>query len=89
MRLTSDAVGEVVARLRRAEAAIHQIIATLDTNPDCTDVAEQMATVSQELDRVGFHIVASGLQQCAAAQSTGQDRTEEMQRMQKLFLSLT
>lgn len=89
MRLTPDAVGELVARLRRTEAQIHHIIATLDSDPDCTEVAQQMADVSQELDRVGFHIVASGLQQCAVAQSAGQDRTEEMERMQKLFLSLT
>ncbi len=88
MQVEPVAVDEVVKRLRRAEGQIRGVIAMLESGRDCADVVTQLAAVSRALDRAGFKIIASGLQQCLAAQKTGEDQTSNMEQMEKLFLSL-
>jgi DNA-binding FrmR family transcriptional regulator len=88
MQVAEDAVDDVVKRLRRAEGQIRGIVAMLESGRDCADVVTQLAAVSRALDRAGFKIIASGLQQCVAAQEEGQDQAANLERMEKLFLSL-
>lgn len=88
MRVDENAAGDVVKRLRRAEGQIRGVIAMLEDGRDCADVVTQIAAVSRALDRAGFKIVASGLQQCVTAHAGGDDRSVDMARMEKLFLSL-
>ena len=88
MQVDDKAVGDVVKRLRRAEGQIRGVIAMLEDGRDCAEVVTQLAAVSRALDRAGFKIIASGLQQCVAAQADGQDQTINLERMEKLFLSL-
>jgi len=87
MHVDEDAVGDVVKRLRRAEGQIRGVIAMLESGRDCADVVTQLAAVSRALDRAGFKIIASGLQQCLAA-ADGEDQDANLQQMEKLFLSL-
>ena len=70
------------------EGQIRGVIAMLEAGRDCADVVTQLAAVSRALDRAGFKIIASGLQQCITAQADGQDQTVDLERMEKLFLSL-
>jgi DNA-binding FrmR family transcriptional regulator len=88
MQLEESAVSDTVKRLRRVEGQIRGVIAMLEDGRDCADVVTQLAAVSRALDRAGFKIIASGLQQCVAAQADGQDQTVDLERMEKLFLSL-
>src|SRR5215470_2183665 len=88
MQIESDAVEEVVRRLRRAEGQIRGVIAMLEDGRDCADVVTQLSAASRALDRAGFKIIASGLQQCVTAKNAGEDQTANMEQMQKLFLSL-
>lgn len=88
MQIDQDAVGDVVKRLRRAEGQIRGVIAMLESGRECADVVTQLAAVSRALDRAGFKIIASGLQQCLTAQRAGEDQTANMAEMEKLFLSL-
>lgn len=88
MQIEPDAVGDAVRRLRRAEGQIRGVIAMLQGGRDCKDVVTQLAAVSRALDRAGFKIVASGLQQCMAAKDDGHDQAEDLAQMEKLFLSL-
>lgn len=46
-----------------------------------------LAVVSRALDRAGFKVIASGLQQCVTA-GEGEDQKASLERMEKLFLSL-
>lgn len=48
----------------------------------------QLAAVSRALDRAGFKVIASGLQQCITAAEDGADQTGNLERMEKLFLPL-
>ena len=87
MRVDENATGDVIKRLRRAEGQIRGVIGTLEEGRDCAEVVMQLAAVSRALDRAGFKIVASGLQQCMSADD-GQDQSANLERMEKLFLSL-
>ncbi len=88
MQVADETVTDVVKRLRRAEGQIRGVIAMLESGRDCADVVTQLAAVSRALDKAGFKIIASGLQQCVTAQHEGDDQTANLERMEKLFLSL-
>ena len=88
MQVDEAALGEVVKRLRRAEGQIRGVIAMLESGRDCAEVVTQLAAVSRAVDRAGFKIIASGLQQCIAAQAAGEDQKVDIEQLEKLFLSL-
>ena len=82
----TQVVGDVVKRLRRAEGQLAGVIRMLEAGRNCEDVVTQLAAVSRALDKAGFAIIATGLQQCITAGDEGDpvDRA----RLEKLFLSL-
>ena len=86
MRVQEEVVGDVVKRLRRAEGQIRGVIAMLEAGRDCADVVTQLAAVSRALDKAGFKVIASGLEQCMTGE--GEERTTDLAKMEKLFLSL-
>jgi DNA-binding FrmR family transcriptional regulator len=87
MDVDSQTMAAVIKRLRRAQGQIGGVIKMIEEGRDCADVVTQLAAASRALDRAGFKIIATGLQQCAA---DGADDTAEADRAQleKLFLSL-
>ncbi|MBO0876855.1 MAG: metal-sensitive transcriptional regulator [Pseudonocardia sp.] len=85
MQLEPDVIGSVINRLRRAEGQLGGVIKMMQEGRDCEDVVTQLAAVSRALDKAGFAIIASGLQQCVTDGEKGQvDRA----KLEKLFLSL-
>jgi DNA-binding FrmR family transcriptional regulator len=88
MKVDDNAVGDVVKRLRRAEGQIRGVIAMLQEGRDCAEVVTQLSAASRALDRAGFKIIASGLEQCVSAKNAGEDQSANIELMQKLFLSL-
>jgi len=88
VQVDENAVGDVIKRLRRAEGQIRGVIAMLESGRDCADVVTQLAAVSKALDRAGFKIIASGLQQCITAEASDGDQKVNVQQLEKLFLSL-
>jgi DNA-binding FrmR family transcriptional regulator len=88
MQLDVASMGDVIKRLRRAEGQIRGVIAMLEAGRECDEVVTQLAAVSRALDRAGFKIIASGVQQCLSAASRGEDQQANLEQMEKLFLSL-
>lgn len=82
----TQAVADVVKRLRRAEGQIAGVIRMLESGRDCEDVVTQLAAVSRALDKAGFAVIASGLEQCITAGEVGGGVNRA--RLEKLFLSL-
>ena len=82
----TQVVGEVIKRLRRAEGQLAGVIRMIEEGRDCEEVVTQLAAASRALDRAGFAIIATGLEQCILRGEAGDsiDRT----RLEKLFLSL-
>lgn len=87
MQLESETVADAVKRLRRAEGQIRGVIAMLESGRDCAEIVTQLAAVSRALDRAGFKVIASGLEQCLDTENPAQ-RTANVAQMEKLFLSL-
>ncbi|MGY0065654.1 metal-sensitive transcriptional regulator [Streptomyces sp. QTS137] len=82
----------VLNRLRRAQGQISGVIRMIEEGRDCEDVVTQLAAASRALDRAGFAIIATGLQQCVAdiesGRRSGEDSEQMRARLEKLFLSL-
>ena len=76
----------VINRIKRAQGQLAGVLRMLEEGRDCEDVVTQLAAVSRALDRAGFTIIATGLQQCLA-NGDGVDSVD-VARMEKLFLSL-
>lgn len=85
MQLDADAMKPVVNRIKRAQGQLAGVVRMLEEGRDCEDVVTQLAAVSKALDRAGFAIVATGLQQCIL--EGGADNLDT-KKMEKLFLSL-
>src|SRR5690348_5162689 len=79
MEVDSQTMAAVISRLRRAQGQIGGVIKMIEEGRDCADVVTQLAAASRALDRAGFKIIATGLQQCA---SSGADGTAEADRAQ-------
>jgi DNA-binding FrmR family transcriptional regulator len=79
---------DVVTRLKRVEGQVAGIIAMIEQGRSCDDIVTQVAAVSRALDRAGFKIIASGLQQCAAMSERGETPDLSAERLEKLFLTL-
>ncbi len=84
--LNPDDMTPVVNRIKRAQGQLAGVLRMLEEGRDCEAVVTQLAAVSRALDRAGFAIVASGLQQCLT-NGDGVDGVDT-KKMEKLFLSL-
>jgi len=76
----------VINRIKRAQGQLAGVLRMMEEGRDCEDVVTQLAAVSRALDRAGFAIVATGLQQCLT-NGEGTDSVD-VKKMEKLFLSL-
>jgi len=85
MKVEQEAMGAVLIRLRRAQGQLAGVIAMIESGRDCTDIVTQLAAVSKALDRAGFKIVASGMQQCL---TDGDNPPMSQEQLEKLFLAL-
>ncbi len=84
MELDSTELTPVVNRLKRAQGQLAAVTRMLEEGKDCKDIVTQLAAVSKALDRAGFAIIASGLEQCLLRGDTSMDTKD----LEKLFLSL-
>lgn len=89
MELDKESLADVVVRLRRAQGQIGGIIRMIEEGRECADLITQLAAVSRALDRAGFKIIATGLEQCITGEGAGteQARVDRLQ-LEKLFLTL-
>lgn len=85
MQLEAEAMKPVINRIKRAQGQLAGVVRLLEEGRECEDVVTQLAAVSKALDKAGFAIVASGLQQCIAEGGTD---SLDVKKMEKLFLSL-
>ncbi|WP_030948619.1 metal-sensitive transcriptional regulator [Streptomyces sp. NRRL S-646] len=92
MELAGAELKAVLNRLRRAQGQIAGVIRMIEEGRDCEDVITQLSAASRALDRAGFAIIATGLQQCLTDVESGRRNGEDVEqmraRLEKLFLSL-
>ena len=86
MDVDSQTMADVIKRLRRAQGQVGGVIKMIEEGRDCADVVTQLAAASRALDRAGFKIIATGLQQCPVGGDGAADA--DRAQLEKLFLSL-
>jgi DNA-binding FrmR family transcriptional regulator len=84
MQLDTAELTPVINRLKRAQGQLAAVTRMLEEGRDCKDVVTQLAAVSKALDRAGFAIISSGLEQCMVKGDNSLDKKD----LEKLFLSL-
>lgn len=80
-------VKAIITRMKRANGHLASVIRMMEEGSDCESVLTQLAAVNKALSRAGYAIVATGLQQCLA-DNDGDLASVDVQKMEKLFLSL-
>ncbi|WP_333774271.1 metal-sensitive transcriptional regulator [Streptomyces sp. IBSBF 3136] len=92
LELAGAELKSVLNRLRRAQGQISGVIRMIEEGRDCEDVITQLAAASRALDRAGFALIATGLQQCMtdmeSARADGENPEQLRARLERLFLSL-
>lgn len=86
MELDPQDMTSTINRIKRAQGQLAGVLRMLEEGRECEDVVTQLAAVSKALDRAGFTIVATGLQQCLTNGDTVD--SVDVAKMEKLFLSL-
>ncbi|PFG33837.1 metal-sensitive transcriptional regulator [Sanguibacter antarcticus] len=87
MELDRTEMTKVINRLKRAQGQLAGVVRMLDEGRDCEEVVMQLSAVSSALDKAGFAIIASGMRQCLV-ESDGDTQALDVQKLEKLFLSL-
>jgi DNA-binding FrmR family transcriptional regulator len=86
---TEAAQRRVLNRLRRARGQLDAVIGAVESGSPCRDVVTQLAAVTHALNRAGFIVVATAMENCLADPTATKDRegltTDELE---KIFLSL-
>ncbi|MBU4334990.1 MAG: metal-sensitive transcriptional regulator [Actinobacteria bacterium] len=91
MQLDPQKMTAVVNRLRRAEGQLSAVRRAVEEGRDCEQIVVQLAAVSRALDKAGFAIIATGMQQCLVeTQNEDGDPTQtlDVAKLERLFLSL-
>ena len=79
----------VANRLKRARGQLDAVIAAVEDGAPCRDIVTQLSAVTHALNRAGFVVVASAMEDCVSDPEGRKERdgltTEELE---KLFLAL-
>jgi DNA-binding FrmR family transcriptional regulator len=86
MDLNASAQKEITHRLRRARGQIEGVITMLEAGRPCRDIVTQLAAAARALDKAGYKLIATSMQECLLADGTDSDVTPE--ELEKLFISL-
>ena len=77
---------KIVNRLKRASGQLNAVIAKVEEGGNCRDVITQLAAVNSALERAGFTIISSAMQECLT--SGDGPHGESVEDLEKLFLML-
>lgn len=79
-----EAKRKIVNRLRRANGQLAAVINAVEDDAHCTEIVQQLSAVSKAIDRAGFLVISSALQECL---NQGETEEEDIAQLEKLFLS--
>lgn len=77
---------KVLNRLRRAQGQLGAVIDAVENDSHCREVVHQLSAVSKALDRAGFLIISTALQDCLADPDSADGPSRD--ELEKLFMSL-
>ena len=80
-----EAQRKIANRLKRAHGQLAAVIAAVESDAHCRDVVQQLSAVTKALDRAGFLVVSTALQECL---TNPENEELDAGELEKLFLSL-
>jgi len=83
--LPADVLDDVDKRLARVEGQIRGVRRLLGEGAGCKDVLQQLSAANAALDKVGFRLVAAGMEYCV----THPDAPMTTDELEQLFLKLS
>lgn len=86
MQLDPQDMPALINRAKRAHGHLGKVITMMQDGAECEDVLTQLSAVLKALERTGFQVVATGLEQCMA-EGNGRGSVD-VKKMEKLFLGL-
>ena len=88
MQFPDEASAEVITRLRRAEGQIRGVQRLIEEGADCQQVVQQLTAAQAALHRAGLRLMAAGMKHCLADPEQAEAEGMDVDRMEKLFMSL-
>ena len=76
MQLEPTALKPVINRLKRAQGQLSAVVRILEEGGECKDVITQLSAVTKALDRAGFAVIATGMEQCLTNPEESMDKKE-------------
>jgi DNA-binding FrmR family transcriptional regulator len=86
VEIETDQLTDVLARLKRVQGQVGGVIRMIEEGQDCSKVVTQLAAASKALDKAGFKIISTGLEQCL--RNDEGTRAVDQAELERLFLSL-
>ena len=83
--LPADVLDDLRKRLARVEGQVRGVQRLLDEGAGCRDVIHQVAAVSAAVDRIGYRLIAAGMQYCV----THPEAPIDIDDFEQLFLKLS
>ena len=77
---------KIVNRLRRAQGQLGAVIDAIERDEHCRDIVQQLSAVSKAIDRAGFLVISTALQECLT--NPGAEGAPDKEELEKLFMSL-
>lgn len=85
----TEAQRKILNRLRRAQGQLGAVIAAVENEASCRTVITQLAAVSSALDRAGFAIISTAMQECLAEpEENTENAGPSAEELEKLFMML-
>ncbi len=88
MRFPDEVTDDVRRRLRRIEGQIRGLERLVDEGADCREVVTQLSAAQAALHKVGYRLVAAGLQYCVSSPDSAAEDGMTAEELEKLFLKL-
>ena len=76
----------VIKRVKRAQGQMAGVIRMLEEGRPCDEVVHQMSAITKAMNTAAVTLISSSLEECILEGK--RNRTETMERLQKLFVSL-
>ncbi|MBO0981697.1 metal-sensitive transcriptional regulator [Microbacterium sp. SD291] len=76
---------KIVNRLKRARGQLDAVISAAEGGAPCGEVVTQLAAVTHALNRAGFVVISTAMEECLGEPESGGPTKQELE---KLFLSL-
>ena len=87
--MAEEVRNDIIIRLKRIEGQVRGLQKMIEEGRDCVEIVNQLAAARRALDKVGFLLLTSRMEECVRQKAAGGKDTERaLQDTMDLFLTL-